>query len=360
MDNGPTMVDRIKKAWDDGDAIFPLDQRLPHAAQTNLLQVMQPTVMATENGDSPLSGIPVETGDAVVLATSGTTGTPKGVVLTHEAITASAHATSHRLEVSTQDKWLACLPASHVGGLSVILRSLITNTPLIAVPHFSVDAYDNAAQDGATLVSLVSTALQRVDASKYRKIVLGGSKPPANRPNNCVTTYGMTETGSGVVYDGIPLDGVEIEVREGMIWLRCPMLMRAYRDGTQPFDAGGWYRTGDLGSFSNGVLTVEGREGDLIITGGENVWPEQVEQILMSHPNITDACVAGVPDPEWGHAVHAWIVTTHNISLNAVRGHVKETLPAYCAPKEVHIVSALPRTALGKPQRAQLVASLHL
>ena len=360
MDNGPTMVDRIKKAWDDGDAIFPLDQRLPHAAQTNLLQVMQPTVMATENGDSPLSGIPVETGDAVVLATSGTTGTPKGVVLTHEAITASAHATSHRLEVSTQDKWLACLPASHVGGLSVILRSLITNTPLIAVPHFSVDAYDNAAQDGATLVSLVSTALQRVNASKYRKIVLGGSKPPAIRPNNCVTTYGMTETGSGVVYDGIPLDGVEIEVREGMIWLRCPMLMRAYRDGTQPFDAGGWYRTGDLGSFSNGVLTVEGREGDLIITGGENVWPEQVEQILMSHPNITDACVAGVPDPEWGHAVHAWIVTTHNISLNAVRGHVKETLPAYCAPKEVHIVSALPRTALGKPQRAQLVASLHL
>ena len=360
MDNGPTMVDRIKKAWDDGDAIFPLDQRLPHAAQTNLLQVMQPTVMATENGDSPLSGIPVETGDAVVLATSGTTGTPKGVVLTHEAITASAHATSHRLEVSTQDKWLACLPASHVGGLSVILRSLITNTPLIAVPHFSVDAYDNAAQDGATLVSLVSTALQRVNASKYRKIVLGGSKPPPIRPNNCVTTYGMTETGSGVVYDGIPLDGVEIEVREGMIWLRCPMLMRAYRDGTQPFDAGGWYRTGDLGSFSNGVLTVEGREGDLIITGGENVWPEQVEQILMSHPNITDACVAGVPDPEWGHAVHAWIVTTHNISLNAVRGHVKETLPAYCAPKEVHIVSAIPRTALGKPQRAQLVVSLHL
>ena len=357
---GPGMVERIRRAWDDGDAVFPLDRRLPAPARAAVLASIRPTVIHDGTDDARIDGSPVENGDAVVMATSGTTGAPKGVVLTHDAVIASARAVSRRLAVGPTDKWLACLPPSHVGGFSVIMRSIVTGTPLIAVDGFSVAAYDEAAANGATLVSLVATALQRVDASKYRTIVLGGARPPADRPANTVTTYGMTETGSGVVYDGIPLDDVEIRIVDGVVHLRCPMLLRTYRDGTVPIDADGWFRTGDIGTFDHGVLSVQGREGDLIITGGENVWPEQVEDAIRTHPAVTDVCVAGVTDPEWGHAVHAWIVTDDAaaISLDRLRDHVKQTLPAHCAPRALHVVEKIPRTNLGKTRRCELVAAL--
>jgi O-succinylbenzoic acid--CoA ligase len=108
------------------------------------------------------------------------------------------------------------------------------------------------------------------------------------------------------------------------------------------------------------VLQIEGRDGDLIITGGENVWPEMVEDSLRDFQSVTDLCVAGVPDPEWGHAVHIWVVTTdkNELSLDALRAHVKQTLPAHFAPRQMHVVSEIPRTALGKPQRSLLVESL--
>lgn len=359
MPCGEQFVSRIKRAWDNGDAIFPLDQRLPTPARRDVLAAVKPTVIATSDNETKWDGIPVEEGDAVVVATSGTTGKPKGVILTHEAVAASAHATSQRLSVTKADAWFACLPVSHVGGLSVILRSLITDTRLLTAPQFSVDAYNDAAKNGATLVSLVATALQRVDASLYRTIVLGGSKPPIDRPKNTVTTYGMTETGSGVVYDGTPLDGVEISVIDNVIHLRAPMLFRAYRDGTAPFTADGWFRTGDRGSFDGTTLVVEGREGDLIITGGENVWPDSVEERLRQHSKIVDVCVAGIPDPEWGQIVTAWIVTRENIdiSLEEIRDFTKQSLPAHCAPRVVVKIAEIPRTSLGKPMRAHLVAA---
>ena len=108
------------------------------------------------------------------------------------------------------------------------------------------------------------------------------------------------------------------------------------------------------------MLHIDGRDGDLIITGGENVWPENVEDALRNFPAITDLCVAGVPDPEWGHAVHVWLVTQEadKVSLDAVRAHVKQTLPAHCAPRQIHFVKEIPRTALGKPQRSLLVENL--
>lgn len=354
------MIDRIRQAWDNGDAIFPLDQRLPAPARSAVLLAASPTRIATTTDETSLDGKHVEPGDAVVVATSGTTGNPKAVVLTHEAVRASAFATSARLKVTSSDKWLACLPPSHVGGLSVLLRSIVTETPVIAIPGFSVDAYEDAARDGATLVSLVSTALQRVDSSFYRTIVLGGAKPPVTRPANTVTTYGMTETGSGVVYDGIPLEGVEIDIRDSIIYLRAPMLMRQYRDGSTPIDAGGWLRTADIGTFSNGILSVEGREGDLIISGGENVWPDAVEDVIRTIPQVLDVCVGGVPHPEWGHAVTAWIVVDNSeVSLEFLRDHVKQTLPAFCAPQSIHVVREIPRTALGKPRRSELIAAIQ-
>ncbi len=356
-----TFVDRIKRAWDNGDAIFPLDQRLPQPAREAVLNAVRPTRIATETYEVSYNGEPVESGDAVVVATSGTTGTPKGVVLTHSAVEASARATSERLNVRSNDKWLACLPVSHVGGLSVVLRSLVMGTPLITAPQFSIEAYNNAAKDGATLVSLVSTALQRVDPTLFRTIVLGGAKPPMDRPRNTVTTYGMTETGSGVVYDGIALSDVEIDIRDSVVYLRAPMLLRAYRDGSVPLTPSGWFRTGDIGSFTEGILSIEGREGDLIITGGENVWPDAVEEALQTHPLVDDVCVAGLPDSEWGQRVTAWVVTRDKstVTLDEVREHVKQTLPSHCAPHQLVLTTSIPRTALGKPQRSLLIDSLQ-
>lgn len=361
MANSQLFVDRLSRAWDNDDAIFPLDQRLPLAARERILNVVKPTIMATIDGDTRVDGIPVEPGDAVVVATSGTSGVAKAAVLTMSAVEASARATTERLNVSLRDTWLACLPPSHVGGLSVITRSLIMGTSLIPVPSFSPDSYEEAAKSGATLVSLVSTALQRIDPSLFRTIVLGGSRQASQLPANCVTTYGLTETGSGVVYNGKALRGVELEIRDSIVYIKAPMLLRAYRDGSVPLDSNGWFCTGDRGSISDdGVLQIEGRDSDLIISGGENIWPENVEDALRDFPDVTDLCVAGVPDPEWGHAVHVWLVTTSTDtpSLDAVRAHVKQTLPAHCAPRQLHIVSEIPRTALGKPQRSLLVESL--
>lgn len=361
MANSQLFVDRLSRAWDNDDAVFPLDQRLPLAARQLILNVVKPTIMATIDGDTRVDGVPVEPGDAVVVATSGTSGVAKAAVLTMSAVEASARATTERLNVSLRDTWLACLPPSHVGGLSVITRSLIMGTSLIPVPSFSPDSYEEAAKSGATLVSLVSTALQRIDPSLFRIIVLGGSRQASQLPANCVTTYGLTETGSGVVYNGKALRGVELEIRDSIVYIKAPMLLRAYRDGSVPLDSKGWFCTGDRGSISDdGVLQIEGRDSDLIISGGENIWPENVEDALRDFPAVADLCVAGVPDPEWGHAVHVWIVTTSTDtpSLDAVRAHVKQTLAAHCAPRQLHIVSEIPRTALGKPQRSLLVESL--
>ena len=171
MANSQLFVDRLSRAWDNDDAIFPLDQRLPLAARELILNVVKPTIMATIDGDTRVDGLPVEPGDAVVVATSGTSGVAKAAVLTMSAVEASARATTERLNVSLRDTWLACLPPSHVGGLSVITRSLIMGTSLIPVPSFSPVSYEEAAKSGATLVSLVSTALQRIDPSLFRTIV---------------------------------------------------------------------------------------------------------------------------------------------------------------------------------------------
>jgi o-succinylbenzoate---CoA ligase len=336
---GPGFVEDLRRIWDAGNAAFPVDQRLPHTAKRTLCSLMR-------------VGDPVQPGDALVIATSGSTGTPKGVVLTHDAVAASAAATSARLEVTPVDHWLACLPLSHVGGLAVVTRALHTGNELTVLPGFDVDAVERS---GATLVSLVATALSRVDTSRFRVIVLGGSRPPSERPANCVTTYGMTETGSGVVYDGRPLDGVELDLGEdGEIRLRGPMLLRSYRDGPPPFDGDGWLRTGDIGSLlPDGRLHVQGRRGDLIITGGENVWPEAVEAALVDHPGVAEVMVRGVDDSEWGQLVEALVVPTGEPpSLEDLRAHVKARHPAFMAPKRLQIVAAVPRTALGKPRRS--------
>jgi O-succinylbenzoic acid--CoA ligase len=342
-------VDRLRRAWDDGDAILPIDPRLPPPARERVLAAARPDEAVAD-------------GDALVVATSGTSGDPKAVVLTHDAVEASARATSHRLGVDpAADRWLACLPLAHVGGLAVVTRAILTGTPLTVHDGFDPDGVEAATQgpDGCTVTSLVPTMLRRIDPAGFRTVVLGGSAMPPDLPANAVATYGMTETGSGVVYDGVPLDGVEVRVVGGQVELRCPMLLRCYRDGTDPRDAAGWFPTGDAGAWDEpgGRLQVFGRRDDVIVTGGENVWPVAVERALATHARVRDVAVVGRPDPEWGQRVIAVVVPADPAdppTLDELRDAAKRDLPAYTAPRELILVTELPRTGLGKLVRRGL------
>ena len=362
LPGGQSFVDALSRIWDAGDAAFPIDRRLPRAARQRTLAAIAPDRLIDDDGGGmhDLDGFGVEAGDALVVATSGTSGEPRGVVLTHAAVAASAQATSRRISVVGDDTWLACLPLSHVGGLSVVTRALVTGAALVVHDGFDAGRVEAEARRGATLVSLVATALQRIDPTLFRCIVLGGAHPPEDRPHNVVTTYGMTETGSGVVYDGIPLDGVDVRVDgDDEIHLRCPMLLRCYRDGSSPL-IDGWLTTGDLGEIDPaGRLVVHGRREELIITGGENVWPAPVEAAIRTHPGVLDVTVTGVPDPDWGQRVVAWIVATDltaEPTLASIRAVCTASLPAFMAPKEVCIVAALPTTTSGKVVRRDLPA----
>ncbi|MEM8618995.1 MAG: AMP-binding protein [Actinomycetota bacterium] len=344
---GPAFVDELERVWAAGDAAFPVDQRLPPARRADLCIAMR-------------VGEEVDDGDALIVATSGSTGRPKGVVLTHDAVAASARATSAALDVADDDHWLACLPLSHVGGLSVLTRALLTSTPVTVMPGFDAAEVMRAVDIGATLVSLVPTVLARIEPSRFRRIVIGGTRPPSDLPANAVTTYGMTETGSGVVYDGRPLDGVDVHLDDaGGIHLRAPMLLRCYRDGTVPIDADGWFATGDVGRWVEGNdgprLHVDGRRGDLIISGGENIWPDAVEALIATHPDVAEVMVRGTDDPEWGQLVEAVVVPVDRArppSLDDLRHHVRATDAAYMAPRRLTLATALPRTALGKLRRS--------
>lgn len=355
LPGGPEFVDHLRRAWDRGDAVLPIDQRLPAPAREQLLETMRPDLVVDAQGEHRReSGRATEAGDALVVATSGSTGDPKGVVLTHAAVEASARASSQALEVDSSDHWLACLPLAHIGGLSVVTRSLVTGVPVTVIPAFDAEEVTYLAHR-CTLTALVGTALARIDPRLYRRILLGGGRPPDNRPPNTVATYGLTETGSGVVYDGWPLDGVEIAIAEdGEILLRGPMLMRCYRDGTTSIDADGWLHTNDLGQFlPDGRLHVEGRRGDVIVTGGQKVWPEVVERVLAPLFPEHDFCIIGLSDPEWGDRVVV-VTTDSSMSLDRIRGFVKESLPVYCAPRDIVVVERIERTALGKVRRAEL------
>ncbi len=362
LPGGPGFVDAMRQVWDAGDAILPIDLRLPPPERDRVMAAMAPSGIIEVDGEqrSLPGGAELTAGDALVIPTSGTTGEPKGVVHTHAGIAASAEATSAAINVDpATDRWLACLPLAHVGGLSVVTRALHTGTPLEVHDRFDPSAVVAAIDRGATLVSLVTRTLHQVPIERFRTVVIGGAAPPPDRPANVVATYGMTETGSGVVYERQPIDGVEVRVdANDEVWLRGPMLLRAYRRvddplGWDPKDAEGWFPTGDLGTLTP-ELQIFGRRGDVIVTGAEKVWPARVEPILAAHDDVAEVIVVGRPHPEWGHEVVARVVPTDPASpptLDALRDLVRAQLPAWYAPRALDIVDHLPKTSLGKIKR---------
>jgi len=366
----------VVRAWEVGEAVLPLDPAAPAAALRRTLAALRPTHLLDRDGRAGLpGGEPVEGQIAAVVATSGTSGEPKGVELTAAGIEASASAVSTAIGADRADRWLACVPVHSVAGLAIVARAWHAALPLEVHERFDAALVDQAAREGpATLVSLVPTMLARLldagaELGRFRRILLGGAQPPpgllaraAGRGATVVTTYGLTETFGGVVHDGHPLPGVEISVTVGgEIAVRGPMVMRRYRRdpaATRLALRDGLLRTGDLGRIGpGGRLEVLGRQDDLIITGGVNVHPTEVEAVLVDHPAVAEVAVAGVPDPEWGQRLVAYVVASdagRPPSLQELRAHVRERLAAAKAPRGLVVTDELPRTPSGKILRRQL------
>jgi O-succinylbenzoic acid--CoA ligase len=360
MPAGELFVNALKQVWDSGDAALPIDQRLPDAARNNLLAQFKVSSVIEADGSKAkiTTGEPVDDGDALVIATSGSSGEPKGVVHTHDSIKAAVTNTGARLGCSEADHWLACISLAHVGGLSVVLRALHFGSQLTIERRADRETIESARRNGANMTSLVPTILHSVDISNFKTVLIGGAHPPTNLPSNAISTYGLTETFGGIVYNGSPIEGVEIRIGyDSEIEIRCDSLLRTYRNGFDPKNSDGWLLTGDLGEIHDEKLSVLGRKDDLIKTGGYKVWPITIETSLREHEAIADVIVSGTPDEKWGQAVTAWVVLRKdaiNVRLEDLTKHVLSTLPDYCAPKKIYLVDEIPRSSLGKALVSEL------
>lgn len=354
---------------------MPIDPRLPAAETEALMRLARPTVAVTEVGGEAVArrlddGVPAEDDVVLVVHTSGTGGAPKLAQFDRAAIKAAVTISADVLGAATEDRWLCCLPLAHIGGLLVVVRGVLLGAPVTIHQAFDPSAF--AGEAGTVFTSLVPTMLRRLldagaDLAQYRAILVGGAElPTADRERSggpIVQTYGLTESCGGVVYDGRALPGVEIHLgAEGAIELRGPTLMRGYRSDLQgtagAFTSDGWLETGDIGEIdASGLLHVIGRGDDLIISGGEKVWPHEVESAVRAHPKVREVAVAGRPDPEWGERVVVWVVPIdprEPPTLADLRAFSAQTLPRHKAPRELLLVRALPRTSSGKVRRADL------
>ena len=324
-------------------------------------------------------------GVALVIPTSGSTGAPKGAMLTAAAVLASQAATHSRL--GGPGRWVLALPLTHVAGLMVVVRAVAAGAPPADATtegsfdpaHFVETTGSQAAAAGAgglrLYTSLVPTQLARLlDApggpaalARYDAILVGAAATPATllvraaaAGVRVVTTYGMSETCGGCVYDGVPLDGVGADLdADGTVLIGGPTLFAGYwgrPDLTAAaFDPGGRLVTCDRGSFDDrGRLRILGRVDDVIVTGGEKVAPAQVEDALMLLPAVAGAVVVGVPDPQWGERVVAVVVPSagSRVVLDQVRQALVGALPAPALPRQLLVVTGLPLLASGKPDRA--------
>jgi O-succinylbenzoic acid--CoA ligase len=402
----PAAARAVVAAWEAGEAVLVLDPAAPAPELDRVLAAARPTHLLDGDGRRRLpDGEPVEPDVAAVVATSGTSGVPKLVELGADAVAWSARAVSAALHAGPGDRWLCCLPLHGVAGLAVVARAWHSGLPLEVHDRFDPDGV-RAAAGRTTLVSLVPTMLRRLlaageEAARFRRVLLGGSPIPtdlaetaAARGVQLVRTYGLTETFGGMAHDGHPLDGAAVRIggvwttgptapvaqlgspsggpdtgdrgsgapgAEGEVLVRGPMLFRRYRGDpgrTAAVLAGGWLRTGDLGQLGpDGRLTILGRVDELVISGGVNVHPDEVEAVLADHPAVAEVAVAGRPDPDWGQRVVAFVVPAdpgEPPTLAGLRAFALERLAAAKAPRELVLVPGLPRGPSGKLRRRLL------
>lgn len=343
------------------------------------------------DGGEPLA--PLGAGDApppagtqageIVVTTSGSSGEPKRVRLSAAALRASAEATHARL--GGPGHWLLALPAQHIAGLQVLVRSALAGSPPAVLDlraGFDPGSFAATARllpAGRRYTSLVSTQLVRLleaepDAlAAFDAVLVGGAAAPAELLERArasgarvVTTYGMTETCGGCVYDGHPLDGVRVRVEgagAGRIALAGPVLAQGYLDRPgDPALRDGWFRTDDLGRLErDGRLRVLGRADEVIITGGVKVAPAEVEAALQALPGVADACVVGLPDAEWGQRVVAAVAAADPArppDPAALLAAARRVLSGAQTPKQVVLLDALPLHGIGKPDRRAVVELL--
>lgn len=338
-------------------AFCVLDQRLSRRRRDDDLAALGATSILDATGTSARAeGQGVDDEIGLVMLTSGSSGVPKAVELTWDALVASAELTQSSLRADTAPVWFPCLPANHIGGLAVLLRAVLSDSTLLWTGG---DDVERAGKEGATHVSLVRTQLARFDVSSYYRVLLGGARPPETLPENVMTTWGMTETGSGVVYNGVALQGVDVASVNGELCVRTPTLFRSYRTSPRPRVAGpdgrdDWFPTGDAGTVIDGRVSVRGRIGFVINSGGEKIWPEDLEAVLSTLPTVDDIAITGVSDPEWGQRIVALVVSRGPHLDDAIRATAEERIGPWAKPKEIRYVTAIPRTSNGKIRRGDL------
>ena len=352
-----------------GPAILPLDAGLPAPRLRQLIGAFQPEVVVGPDGAATArsDGVKTAPDTAVIIGTSGSTGEPKGVELSAAALLHSARASLARVGARPGERWLCCLPVTHVAGLQVLVRSLAAGTePAVAA------VLDGAAvaASGCAHVSVVPTQLARLlgaaggagALAAFTSVLVGGAAADPGLLERAraagvraVTTYGMSETCGGCVYDGVPLDGVSVRAgQDGLLRIRGPVLMNRYHG--RP-DLSGEFVTSDLGYVADGRVVVQGRADDVINTGGHKVVPSEVAAVLAACPGVREVVVVGRPDTEWGERVTAVVVPADPAdppSLELLRMHVRARLPRYASPSELVLTEAIPVLPSGKPDLASL------
>jgi o-succinylbenzoate---CoA ligase len=358
-----------------GPAILPIDAGLPAARREELLDAFRPDAVRGTDGRSTGrdGGKEVAADTAVIIGTSGSTGQPKGVELSAAALLSSARASLARCGAAPGDRWLVCLPVSHVAGLQVLVRSLASGTEPVLAPDADAAAL---AESGCAHVSIVPTQLLRLMSTaegtaalaKFTSVLVGGAASSTALLDRAraagvrvLTTYGMSETCGGCVYDGVPLDGVRVRAdADGRLRISGPVLMNRYYEQpemTASVVISGEFITSDLGSVTDGRVVVRGRADDVINTGGHKVVPGEVAAAVETCPGVREVVIVGRPDPEWGERVTAVVVPADPSdppSLELVRMHVRERLPRYACPSELVLTDAIPALPSGKPDLARL------
>ncbi len=359
-----------------GPRLTPEEHAATIAAEEADVDLVEPGQLTQTEADLPLLGEHDMDDIAARVLTSGSSGPPHAVGLTYGNFLWSAVGSAFNIGVDPRDRWLCCLPLSHISGLGIVMRSVIYGTTAVIHDGFDADRVAAALAGGEiSVLSLVTTMLVRLleadaDLSGPRAILVGGGPVPEEpleeaigRGATVVQTYGLTESCSQVSTlapedakrklgsAGRPLLTTHLRIQDGEILVQGPTVAPGRTD------ADGWLHTGDLGRIDEeGFLYVEDRIDDMIVSGGENIVPAEVEQVLLRHPEVADAAVVGREDPEWQQAVTAIVVLADGSSTtpDELRRHCADSLAGFKVPKRVELAAALPRTPSGKLMRRAL------